>query len=392
MTEALSKKILIMSTCYIDWGGSEELWAKSVPYLQNSGFRIIVYKRYINRLHKEFADLAGKGVILTDHSSTSGRAARLADKGWRIARSVYAKLKGLPLRDDEDKSFARNLEDFRPSLVVISQGINFDGLRYAYQCLLRNIPYVIVCQKAVDFYWPNSTDRDYMTRALLHARKCFFVSKHNYRLTEEQFGVRLPNGEVVFNPVKLPRHGIPYPPADRGYKLACVARLFLLDKGQDILLRILAEDKWKDRPVKVSFIGSGDDLEGLRAMARLLNVNNIDFTGQVSNMEEIWREHHALILPSRSEGLALSVVEAMAAGRPVIVTDAGGNAELVEEGVTGFIGKADRESLANAMERAWNSRNIWESMGHAASRFVAGAIPKEPEFEFANLLNKVVND
>lgn len=392
MAKSSPQNILILSTCYIDWGGSEELWARSVPHLRNRGYGVIVYKQHINRLHPEFTDLANKGAILADRRSASGVAARLFYKGRKIIRWVYTELRGLPPGTEEDWTFIRTLERFRPALVVVSQGINFDGLRYAYQCLLRNIPYVIVCQKAVDFYWPNLTDRDYMTRTLIHAKACFFVSHHNHRLTEEQFGTRLANGRVIFNPVKLSRHGIPYPPMDEGYRLACVARLFLLDKGQDILLRILGEEKWKARPVRVSFIGSGDDLEPLRAMAALLDVKNVDFTGQVSNMEDIWRTHHALILPSRSEGLALSVVEAMAAGRPVIVTNAGGNAELVEEGVTGFIGKADQESLENAMERAWNNRDLWESMGKSASGYVAGAVPGEPELAFADLLNKVVDD
>lgn len=392
MNQTPVKKILIVSTCYIDWGGSEELWARSVPHLRQAGYGVIVYKRYINRAHPAFVHLAGQGAILKDYRSSLGWGARLKNKIRKTIGLVYAELKQRPPVGTGDPAFARNLDRFRPSLVVISQGINFDGLAYGYQCLQRDVPYIILSQKAVDFYWPGPGDREYMTKTLLQARKCLFVSRHNYRLTEEQFGVRLPRGEVVFNPVKLSREAIPYPPTDKGYRLACVARLFLLDKGQDILLRILAEDRWKDRPVSVSFIGRGEDEQPLRAMTDLLGLKNVHFIGQVSDMETVWKEHHALILPSRSEGLALSIAEAMAAGRPVIVTDAGGNAEWVEEGITGFVGKADTETFGEAMERAWNSRDRWASMGRSACAFITRHVPGEPELEFANLINKVVNE
>ena len=392
MNQTPAKNILIVSTCYIDWGGSEELWARSVPHLGKMGYGVVVYKRYVNRSHPAFVELAGQGTILKDYRSSLGWGARLQNKIRKAAGLVYAELKQRPPAKGGDPAFARNLDRFRPSLVVISQGINFDGLGYAYQCLQQGVPYIIISQKAVDFYWPDPGDREYMTKTLLQARKCLFVSKHNHRLTEEQFGVRLPNGEVVFNPVKLSREAIPYPPTDKGYRLACVARLFLLDKGQDILLRILSEERWRDRPLSVSFIGTGEDEQPLRAMTNLLGLKNVHFTGQVSDMEAVWKDHHALILPSRSEGLALSVAEAMAAGRPVIVTNGGGNAEWVTEGITGFVGTADTETFGEAMERAWNNRDHWESIGRSACAFVARYVPAEPELEFANLLNKVVNE
>ncbi len=243
----------------------------------------------------------------------------------------------------------------------------------------------------MDFYWPPLSERSFMIKALQHARKCFFVSHHNKKLTEEQFGIHLANSKIIYNPVKISDR-IVFPSVNDGYKLACVARLFLLDKGQDILLRILSQKKWKERPVKISFIGSGDDYEGLHAMAKFLNISNVEFTGQINDIEKIWRQHHALILPSRSEGLPLSLVEAMAAGRPVIVTNAGGNAELVQEGITGFIGQINETSFDDAMERAWNNRNNWESIGKRAAAFIQEKIPKNPENDFANYLNEMIHE
>jgi hypothetical protein len=84
-----------------------------------------------------------------------------------------------------------------------------------------------------------------MTKTYLQAKKCFLISHHNQRLTEEQLGIRLSDSEVITNPVKTTRQVIPYPSTESGFRLACVARLFLLDKGQDMLIRILSHEKWK---------------------------------------------------------------------------------------------------------------------------------------------------
>ncbi|HXB42651.1 MAG TPA: glycosyltransferase family 4 protein [Puia sp.] len=392
MQKPIPDSILIVSTCNLDWGGSEELWAKTAPLLQVKGFQIIVYKSKINRSHPEFIRLASQGVILKDWYSTFSLFSRFCKKITRAFNTFYKRPDSEAInKDHTDQAFIKTIRKHRPRLVIVSQGINFDGLHHAFQCLSENIPYVVVSQKAVDFYWPSSKERSFMLRALQHARRCFFVSRHNLRLTEEQFGTRLVNSTVIFNPLKISGK-IPYPAVSSGYRIACVARLFLLDKGQDILLRILSEQKWKERHLKISFIGTGDDYEGLRAMAKLLDISNVEFSGQSNNMVEIWETHHALILPSRSEGLSLALVEAMAAGRPVIVTSAGGSGELVDDGITGFVGQSNELSFGGAMERAWNNRDDWKAMGERASESIARIVPISPENDFATQINNIINE
>lgn len=380
------QRIVIISTCVEDWGGSEELWGRSIPPLQNFGFEITVVKYYINREHPEFIKLAKNGVGLIEIFPKGSIAKKIVKKGLGLSNRLAIKLKIKKDKGEDFSAFIKIMADIKPSMVVISQGINFDGLKLAYQSSLLKIPYVVISQKAVDFYWPHKNDRSYMLEALQKAACCYFVSHHNLRLTEEQFGKRLPNGKVIFNPVKLSGNIVPFPSSDKVYKLACVGRLFLLDKGQDVLIRILSGEKWKGRPVTISFIGKGDDELALKEMAKLLNVNNVEFLGQIQDIENMWKDYHALILPSRSEGLPLSMVEAMSAGRPVIISNAGGNTELVEEGVSGFIGYPNEDSFEEAMERAWNNRDKWESMGIYAAQHVKENVPKSPETEFAALV------
>src|SRR5690606_8042487 len=131
----------------------------------------------------------------------------------------------------------------------------------------------------------------------INAKLCCFVSYHNLRLTEEQFGLRFNNSKVIFNPVKLKRQALKYPSTEDGFRLACVGRLFLIDKGQDILIRILAQQKWKRRPITNSLIGSGIDLVNIREMINLYQLDNILIENSHNDVGSLWRNFHALILP-----------------------------------------------------------------------------------------------
>ncbi|MEI6948699.1 glycosyltransferase [Paraflavisolibacter sp. H34] len=390
-TSPSRRTLLIATTCTDDWGGSEELWARSIPLLQEAGFDLIVCKARINRLHPQFQQLAARGVVLHElHQPPRNRSLKVRTLSFvrKLGRKLRLPHRWLPVHRD---AFTRALQQHRPSLVIVSQGINFDGLDLAHTCLRHKVPYVIVAQKAADFYWPPVEERASMTEAFRHAERCFFVSEHNRRVTEEQFGIRLPNSQVIFNPVKTLARALPYPPVERQYRIACVARLFLLDKGQDMLLRVLAKDKWKQRPVTFSLVGTGTDENGLRAMASLLNVTNVEFAGHQDNIEQLWERYHALVLPSRSEGMPLAMMEAMAAGRPVIVTNAGGNGELVEDGVTGFIGEATDLALEETLERAWQQRACWEEIGEQAAAALARRLPPSPENEFARFIKQITH-
>ncbi len=385
------RRLAIITCCIDDWGGSEELWARSIPTLIEKWTEVSIFKNRINFDHPEFKSLATRGIYLRELAPLIPLRKRIPEKFVRLTKRIYAKLnRNYHLDDIIIERLRWLLESGKPNLVIIAQGINFDGLIYARECLKLHIPYVLIAQKAVDFYWPQPDERPYMTECYQKSEGCFFVSKHNRNLTEEQFGIRLPNSIVISNPVRIPIKPIPFPPTSPVIRLACVARLFVLDKGQDILLRILAQEKWRKRPVTVSFVGTGVDEDGLHKMAKLLDLENVEFLGHINDIETVWKEHHALILPSRSEGLPLSILEAMAAGRPAIVTRAGGNEEIVINEVNGFIGESNENSFGEAMERAWQRRSNWPIMGKDASEHILHTRQGTPEIEFAQYINEFV--
>ncbi|HEX4850397.1 MAG TPA: hypothetical protein VFV08_06300, partial [Puia sp.] len=87
------KHIIIVSTCFIDWGGSEELWAGSIPYLQEEGFKIIVYKKSINSSFPRFSALAEEGVALMDYRSSLSLPSRVINKLAGFMKVTHAESK-----------------------------------------------------------------------------------------------------------------------------------------------------------------------------------------------------------------------------------------------------------------------------------------------------------
>lgn len=392
-------KTILIASSISEWGGSEELWSRTIPHLQSAGYHIVVCRPYIESWHPRIVQHASEGVTFFQTHALVNKPLIV-----RVYTKLLGKIRavigigatvfpedGIPLDKQmktvvfKKKAFVKLIEKHNPELVLVSQGGNFDGLIYAQVCMECGAPYTIVSQKAVDFYWPLAVFRKEMRKVLINARQNYFVSHHNKRLTEEQFGTRLTNAQVIFNPIK-PTEYIPYPESRGSWKVACIGRLDLMEKGQDMLVRVLSQDKWRNRPLEVMIVGAGRDEVALREMIDLLRVEQVSLHGSVDDIYKVWQQAHALVLPSRTEGLPLVIMEAMMAGRAIITTDAGGNKEFLDEGITGFIGYPSDDSLDETLERAWQSRERWEEMGKLAAKSIRNKVPEPAEQHFAEKL------
>ncbi|MFB2971576.1 glycosyltransferase family 4 protein [Aerosakkonema sp. BLCC-F183] len=381
------KQIVFISSCPEPWGGSEELWASAAQILAEKGQKVKAYKTLVVDRHSRILKLQSSGIPVVDiYRLKFSRQLRY------LNRIIPGRWQFLPL-DPIDIILAHQLKKLQPDLVVISQGENFDGLRFANICFRQKLSYVIICQKAVDCYWPHDEIRPVMQEVFRSAKRCFFVAEHNLLLTEAQIGEKLNNAEVVRNPYCVsPSNLLPWSDINDGLYLACVGRLFIYDKGQDILLRVLAQEKWKKRKLYVNFFGQGIHREALVGMAKYLNITNVSFPGFIEDITEVWRHHHALILPSRCEGLPLVLVEAMMCGRLGIVTDVGGIPEIIEDNLTGFLAAgANFHALDEAMERAWSQRYEWEKIGQKAARSIRNIIKSEPSEDFVTKLMEIIS-
>ena len=115
--------------------------------------------------------------------------------------------------------------------------------------------------------------------------------------------------------------------------------------------------------------------------------------GWSPNVERIWQENHALVLASRLEGLPLVVVEAMLCGRPVVATNVAGNAEVVQDGITGFLADAPTApSFRVALERLWERRSGLKTLGEAAARAIRKQVGPEPAKVFAEKIKLLLRE
>lgn len=124
-------------------------------------------------------------------------------------------------------------------------------------------------------------------------------------------------------------------------------------KGYDVLFRALARC---DVPFRVLICGPEGvrDQEALRRMATHygLDAGRLVFAGFQTDLAPLYPLMDLLVLPSRQEGLGLALVEAMAAGTPVLASRSGGIVEVVEEGHNGLLfPEGDAAALAQALLR-----------------------------------------
>jgi glycosyltransferase involved in cell wall biosynthesis len=168
-------------------------------------------------------------------------------------------------------------------------------------------------------------------------------------------------------------------------------------KGHDVFIRAAASVV-KQFP-DVSFSIAGEILEPayfqeLETLVRDLDLSgNFHFAGGVTDLREHLSTADIFVLPSRSEGFSNAIIEAMAASLPVVATGVGGNAEAVEDGVSGFIVPSeDPAALAGPIIRLLSDPLTAQAMGAAgkklaAEKFTTGAMMRQITLTYAQVLS-----
>jgi glycosyltransferase involved in cell wall biosynthesis len=378
----LSKTITFVSGLdHVAWGGSEELWSRTALDLVAQKFPVSASVQQWSPLHARVLDLRAQGVDLW-----------LRRYSLRNPRQILAwRRHGLRAYYDVERLLAAR----HPALVVFSDGAPFPPVQLLELCVARRLPFATIGQANWLEWWPSDDVAERYRVALASALRCFFVSEGNLQLAEMQIGTELANAEVVRNPFNIPFDASPsWPPLGRNGKVrfACIGRLHPHSKGQDILFRVLGAPPWKDRQWQLYLYGEGSWREGLERLAQRLGLSDrIVFAG-FTTVEEIWAANHVLVMPSRAEGLPLAIVEAMLCARPVIATNVAGHAEIIEDGVTGFLADAPTAaSVGAALERFWARRSEAEQIGKAGTLRIRQLVPPDPIRVFSEKLKHVAS-
>jgi glycosyltransferase involved in cell wall biosynthesis len=191
----------------------------------------------------------------------------------------------------------------------------------------------------------------------------------------------LENTLVIQNPVNLPFYEqLDLPESKDGYvDLALVGRLTVGDKGQDIVISMMAEKEWLTRKIRIHIYGKGQDLDYIRSLIAFYQVEEKVIIEGQAPIEDIWRKCQALLMPSIIEGTPLTLLEAMVLGRVCIVTRVGGNDEWVVDGRNGFLAEAPtQELLSNKLREAMDNLDKWPDIAGRAHRDAMAKLDRNP--------------
>ena len=361
----------------VPWGGSEELWWRTARRLQASGHEVCVNYKWWPEPAKQLQELVAAGGQVWYREAPRSF--------WERQRESVKKF----LRPSQRKKGGW-IDQARPESVLITLGYHPDRIPIADELFERRIPYAINVQAASHFFFIHSDCVPSYRRWYQNASRVFFVSEENQQKLETNLAMKLQNAEIVDNPFNVdPKRQVAWPEDDGVFRLACVGRIHFQSKGQDLILDALRRNFWRDKPIEVSFFGK--DQGNLRQLEDLIRLHGLESQVRIAGFETdvsgIWKTHHALLLPSRYEGAALVVVEAMLSNRIVIATDTGRNSELIDHGKTGFIAAgATTDLIDQAMRDAWQVRQRWREMGEEAGRAIRERYSIDPIADYAEKL------
>lgn len=265
--------------------------------------------------------------------------------------------------------------------------------------------------------WPFNEDRNFMARGIIYffswltaifANRVINITKTDYQqslkfplLTSGKF-IHIPNG-LEFND----QHFLPPTKARKLLRLrqeqfviGTIAEL-TKNKGLPYLIDAINQIKFKVKSLKhapyrtegsgagfkVIIIGEGEERSKLENQVKSLGLEKTIFLpGFLVNAAQYLKGFTIFLFPSVKEGLPYALMEAMAAGLPIIASQTGGIPDLIENGKSGILINAkDSAALAKEMERLMLNREFCQTLGKEAE------IKLRTNFQFRDMMQKTVN-
>lgn len=367
-------KIAILSTMQgYPWAGTEEVWYHFAKLALEEGHGLI---------------LGADAQVIGSHQVRELRERGLktaARKRFRPDRLYQMKQRFLP--------DMRSIRAFSPDVVLINSGSPLD---HFYNRNIWDFVQELPCKKVFFCHFNADRlrmgDRSALAESFRRMDGMVFVSEANRDLLERQLATGLNRAIVIENGPRLTLDK-PLPWPEGPPRFAQVARLETEWKGHDILVSMLAGPDWAEADLTVTLYGNGPEKDYIGQLIDFYGQGSrIHFGGFVESMEAVYQDTHALLLPSRGEGMPLAALEAMMCGRPVIATDVGGNCELIEDGRTGFIAEAPTPaSFGKALKRAFGARERWEEMGRNAHQAAMKRLEANPPRQLLDFLGQIAD-
>lgn len=219
---------------------------------------------------------------------------------------------------------------------------------------------------------------------VLHSDKVIAVSKAVKTALVNETYIPEERVEVIYNGIKPFEFKQKQKESEDEVNLIYFGRIDK-SKGLQVLLEVLSEPEFGN--VKFTLIGEGNYLVALKNLSNKLELNDkVAFLGKLTHDQTIEKisGYDIFVLPSlRVEGFPMTVVEAMFAGLPTVVSNIGGLPEAVEEGKTGFIvPPEDKGLLKDRLLKLVMDSKLREQFGRDARKNA------EKEFSLDVMLDK----
>ena len=292
--------------------------------------------------------------ILLHHPSP--RLARLVEGASSLGVELQA-VPGMPLGKQgaiEIPHFVRRLRELRPAVFHAHLTWPLSCKYGMVGAILARIPVVATLQLFVELPYSYST-RLQQRLIATQVHRYLAVSQHVSRRWHETFRIPLRKFDVINN-------AIPLDTFQRRRNGEARASLWGTE-CRPIVLTVARLDKQKGHRYLLQaatripealfvFVGDGPERSGLEIQARELGLNDrVIFLGHRRDVIDLLESCDIFVLPSLYEGFPLSILEATAAGKPVIASAIAGNDEIISDSQTGLlVPAADPIALARAIE------------------------------------------
>jgi len=273
--------------------------------------------------------------------------------------------------------FVRVMRQYRPHIV---HSRNWGAIEAVFAARLAGVPVAIHSEHGyeLDMLAGLPWRRRLLRRFAYAAADAVFTVSSDLRVYHaRQAGVSPARIEVLVNGVDTERFA-PRPEAKSAsraglglpqstFVIGAVGRLVPI-KGQSLLLEAAGILVQRGLDVSVALAGDGPELERLRSVAVSTGLSSrVFFLGASNAIPDFLNALDVFVLPSISEGLSNTLLEAMSSGLPVVASRVGGNVELIENGVSGLLfGVGDVAGLAEQLSHLLANPQLRCALGGSA--------------------------
>jgi glycosyltransferase involved in cell wall biosynthesis len=295
----------------------------------------------------------------------------------------------------ETKEYEVILDDFKPDIV---HSHLFWSELLAKQCLRDNITYVSHCHdnmREFDNFKLDSVLSKMKLTALYEKRwilkrmkKCknhfLTISKD----TTDYFNNVLPremrNIYFLPNAINVKTYSKPenYKKKNKTLKLINVGR-FAKYKNQQFLIDVAKELDNRNVKFKMYLAGEGTELNNVKLKAKNLKTQSVVFLGNIDNVQNYFWESDIYLHSATYEPFGLVLIEAMAAGLPVLTTNGKGNVDVMENDKNGYILPQNVHEFCNKINELSKSKAIY-------SRVSKYCIEYSKKFDIVNYTDRLV--